>query len=200
MFPFPIRGLFSLLPFNSAPIPLDLAARAIPQIESGISLIDKAVSSALPAALPAVGVSPLQTWLTIGSSIWLAGVIIMLLYSILTIIRLKRQLRSAVNVEDNIHETANLKTPFVIGLLHPQIFIPAGLDPEERRYIILHEQIHIRRHDPAIKILAYFILSLHWFNLAWLAFLLMSTDMEMSCDERVLGELGSQIKIAYSGH
>ncbi len=198
-FPFPLRGLFSLLPFKSSPIPPDIAAQTIPRIESGITLIDRAVSSALPAASPVIGASPLQAWLALGSAIWLAGVIFMLIFSIVSITLLKKQLRGAVCVGNGIYEAFNLKTPFVIGLLRPQIFIPTGLTAEERRYIILHEQMHIRRRDPAIKIFAYFILSLHWFNpFAWLAFLLMNADMEMSCDERVMGELDGRIKIAYS--
>jgi len=76
-----------------------------------------------------------------------------------------------------------------------QDIFTAGLDATERRYILLHEQIHIRRKDYIIKILAFLILSIHWFNpLVWIAFRLMSKDMELSCDERVLKEMDENIK------
>jgi hypothetical protein len=74
-----------------------------------------------------------------------------------------------------------------------------GLSDEERSYIVLHEQTHIRRKDHVIKILAFIILSIHWFNpLVWLSFMLMSTDMELSCDERVLKEMNEDIKKSYA--
>jgi beta-lactamase regulating signal transducer with metallopeptidase domain len=78
-------------------------------------------------------------------------------------------------------------------MFRPKIYIPSGLSAEERRYIVLHEQTHIKRHDHIIKMVAYLVLCLHWFNpFAWAAFLLMGADQEMSCDERVMKELGRQ--------
>lgn len=199
VFPFTLESVFSLLPFKSAPIPQDIAMQAVPRIDSGITMIDNAVSAALPAATPASSVNPLQVWIGVGSYIWLLGIMVMLIYSFVSIVLLKRRLRDAVQVEGNLYEADNLKTPFVIGLFRPKIYIPTGLSEEECRYIVLHEQTHIRRHDHAVKILAYFILCLHWFNpLAWAAFWLMGADMEMSCDERTLKELGGEFKNAYS--
>ncbi len=105
----------------------------------------------------------------------------------------------AVHVEDNIYEAGNIQSPFVLGIIEPKIYIPPSLKASERKYIILHERTHIRRKDYIIKFAAYFILCLHWFNpLAWVAFLLMGVDMEMSCDERVLKELGGDTKKDYS--
>ncbi|MGE4484109.1 MAG: M56 family metallopeptidase [Oscillospiraceae bacterium] len=199
MFPFTLEGAFSLLPFNSTPIPHDIAMQAVPRIDSGITVLDNAVSAALPAATPAVNTNPLQIWLAAGCCIWIFGIAIMLIYSIASIALLNRRLRGAINVGDNIYEAVNLKTPFVMGLFRPKIYIPPELSGEERRYIVLHEQTHIRRRDHIIKMLAHFVLCLHWFNpLAWAAFILMGADMEMSCDERVMKELGGDIKNAYS--
>lgn len=198
-FPFAIQSIFSLLPFKSAPIPQDIAMQAIPRINSGVTVIDNAVSAVLPAATPAVGANPLQIWIAIGSYIWILGIAAMLVYSVLSIVLVKHRLRSASHIEGNLYEADNLKTPFVLGLFSPKIYIPAGLSEEERRYIVLHEQTHIRRHDHIVKMFAYFVLCLHWFNpLAWIAFILMGADMEMSCDERVMKELGGEIKIDYS--
>ena len=197
--PFTLESMFSLLPFKAAPLPPDITMQDAPRIDSGIAVIDNAISAVLPAAAPTASVNPLQIWLAVGSFIWILGIAVMLIYSFVSIIILKHRLCWAEHVEDNLYEADNLKTPFVIGLFKPKIYIPAGLSDEERRYIVLHEQTHIRRFDHIVKIFAYLVLCLHWFNpLVWAAFILMGADMEMSCDERVMKELGSDIKNAYS--
>ena len=123
----------------------------------------------------------------------------MVIYGVASYIILKRNMQSAVCVEGNIYEAGNIKSPFVLGIFHARIYLPVGLDENAREYILLHEQTHIKRCDHIIKLIAYFILCLHWFNpLAWVAFLLMSIDMEMSCDERVLKEIGGETKKDYS--
>ena len=183
VFPFSIESALSLMPFSAQLIPLDIAIQPMPY-----------------AADPSSG-NPLQIWMAIGSSVWLAGAAFMLLRGTISLVTLKRKLREALHVEANIYEAETLKTPFVIGLFSPKIYLPAHLSAQERRYIILHEQTHIRRWDHIMKFVAYFMLCLHWFNpLAWLAFFLMNKDMEMSCDERVLHELGggSEMKKDYS--
>ncbi|MDR1134668.1 MAG: M56 family metallopeptidase [Clostridiales Family XIII bacterium] len=199
VFPFTIEGMFSLIPFKSAPIPQDIAVQIIPRIDSGINVIDNAVSVALPAAAFGASTNPLQVWITISSYIWLFGIIAMLIYSFASIILLKKKLRGASSIGHNLYESGRLRTPFVIGLFKPEIYIPTELTDEERRYIVLHERTHIRRLDHVVKMFAYLVLCLHWFNpLAWVAFSLMGADMEMSCDERVVKELGGDIKNAYS--
>lgn len=199
VFPFTLEGAFSLLPFNSTPIPQDIAVQAVPRIDSGITVIDKAVSAALPAATPVASINPLQIWIFIGTCIWLLGIAFMLIYSFVSIAVLKRRLHSATLMEGNLYEAENLKTPLVIGIFKPKIYIPAGLTDEEHCFIVLHERTHIRRHDHAVKMFAYLVLCLHWFNpLVWAAFILMGADMEMSCDECVIRKLGGEIKSAYS--
>jgi beta-lactamase regulating signal transducer with metallopeptidase domain len=197
--PFSIQSVFSLLPFKAGPIPQDIALQSIPRINSGITLVDNAVSAVLPSATPAANVNPMQALITVSSYLWIFGVAVMLIYSFISIVLLKHRLHGTALVEDKLFEADNLKTPFVIGLFRPRIYIPASLSEEERRYIILHEQTHIRRHDHTVKMFAYLVLCLHWFNpLVWIAFILMGADMEMSCDERVMKELGENIKSAYS--
>lgn len=88
---------------------------------------------------------------------------------------------------------------FVLGLIRPKIYLPQGLSESEKIYILKHERTHIKRRDHVIKPLAFLVLCIHWFNpLVWLSFILMSRDMEMSCDENVLKELGNEIKREYS--
>ena len=199
--PFSFESMFSLMPMKPNPIPQDIVYQEAPRIDTGIQVVDNAVSSSLPAPAPDEfsSVNPIQIYLAIGELLWLVGVAAMLVYSVVSIAILKRRLRGSAHMRENIYESDNLRTPFVLGSIRPRIYIPAGLKPGEKDYIILHEQTHIRRKDHLVKLVAYLVLCVHWFNpLVWLAFVLMGTDMEMSCDERVLRTLGSDIKKDYS--
>ncbi len=191
VFPFSIESVLSLIPFNARTIPADIATQTVPRINSGIPALNSTVSRILPAAAPGANANPLQIWTTVGAIVWLAGAAVMLLYGAASFIVLKRRMKSAVCVEANVYETENIKSPFVLGFFKPKIYLPADLS--EREYVLLHERTHIRRRDHIVKLAAYFVLCMHWFNpLAWLAFLLMGADMEMSCDERVLKEAGGK--------
>lgn len=199
--PFSFESMFSLFPrnTNTAPIPHDIIYQQSPQINSGIEIVDSFVSESLPAPTVAASVNPLQIYIAIGVCIWISGMIVLLAYSLVSVLLIKRRLQNANLIEQNIYEADNLKTPFVIGLVRPRIYLPSGLSIEERSYILLHEQTHIHRKDHIIKILAFLILSLHWFNpLVWIAFMLMSMDMELSCDERVMKEMDEDIKKPYA--
>ena len=199
VFPFSIESVFGLIPFKAQTIPPDIAVQSIPRIDSGIPFVNNAVSSVLPAATPTAGVNPLQIWITAGAFVWLTGVAVMLIYGVVSFVILKRKMREAAHIDANIYEAGNITSPFVLGVFKPRIYLPIGLSGQERSYILLHEQTHIRRRDHIVKFAAYFILCLHWFNpLAWAAFLLMGVDMELSCDERVLREMGGEIKRDYS--
>jgi beta-lactamase regulating signal transducer with metallopeptidase domain len=199
--PFSFESMFSLMPRNTnvVSIPHNIIYQQGPQINSGIEVVDSFVSESLPAPTVGASVNPLQLYTEIGAYIWILGIMVLLIYSVVSVLQLKRQLKSAQLIEQNIFEAKNLKTPFVLGLIRPKIYLPIGLNVEERSYILLHEQTHIHRKDHIIKILAFLILSIHWFNpLVWIAFMLMSTDMELSCDERVLKEMNEDIKKPYA--
>ncbi|MGI6066792.1 MAG: M56 family metallopeptidase [Bacillota bacterium] len=199
--PFSFESMFSLLPrnTNTVPIPHDIIYQQSPQINSGIEVVDSFVSDLLPAPTIEASVNPLHIYVEIGSYIWILGIIALLVYSLVSIVILKRQLKSVQLIEQNIFQAKNLKTPFVFGLIRPKIYLPVGLNVDERNYILLHEKTHIQRKDHIIKVLAFLIVSIHWFNpLVWIAFMLMSTDMELSCDERVLKEINEEIKKPYA--
>jgi len=199
LFPFSVESVFSLIPFNGQTIPMDIATQPMPRIESGISVLNSAVSSVLPAASPQTSVNPLQVWIAVGAAVWLVGAVAMLAYGVVSYLLLKRRLWAAALVDGNVYEADSVQSPFVLGLLHPRVYLPVGLPESEKEYILLHEQTHIKRRDHIVKFAAYCILSVHWFNpLAWVAFVLMGADMEMSCDERVLRELGAESKKDYS--
>lgn len=131
--------------------------------------------------------------------LWLLGIAALLLYSIAALFRLQERLRDAVYEGESIYLSKHLSTPFVMGVIRPKIYLPEALSGVEKEYILLHEQIHIRRFDHVIKLVSFFILCIHWFNpLVWLAFFLSGKDMEMSCDEAVIKKLGNAVKKDYS--
>lgn len=199
--PFSFESIFSLLPRNTNTIPIthDIIYQQIPQVNTRIEGVESFVNGTLSEPIIESSLNPLRIYIEIGAYIWILGMIALLIYSIVSILILKKQLKSAELTEQNIYEAENLKTPFVIGFIRPKIYLPAGLSIEERSYILLHEQTHLHRKDYIVKILAFIILSMHWFNpLVWIAFRLMSTDMELSCDERVLKEMNGDIKKPYA--
>ena len=199
--PFSFESVFSLMPrkTNAFPIPADIVYQPSPQISSGTEAVDAFVRQT--SLVPAVGASgnPLQIYVEIGAYVWLFGLLMLLAYSLISVFHLKRQLQSAQAIGQNIFQAEKLQTPFVLGFIKPKIYLPVGLNSEERSYILLHEQIHIQRKDHIIKVLAFLILCVHWFNpLVWLGFRLMSTDMELSCDEKVLKLVNADIKKSYA--
>ncbi len=212
--PFTFESVFSLIPFKSQLIPQTAALSENVSLGSAAGAALRAVGDAANGGLGTVTVYlgktadgyPITTeayhsevWLMFGSYLWLIGIAALLIYSVASIVLLKRRLSGALLSESNIYEAKNLKTPFVLGFFRPKIYIPCGLSAEEKSYIILHEQTHIKRFDHVVKFAAFLILCVHWFNpLVWIAFMLMSTDMELSCDERVLREMGGGIKKPYA--
>ncbi len=138
-------------------------------------------------------------WVTTGSLIWAAGVAALLGYSLTSYLMLRRRLGQAVRVQEDVYESDRIDTPFLLGILDPRIYLPVGLPQEQRAYVLAHELVHLKRGDYLVKLVTWLALSLHWFNpLVWLAYGLMVRDMEMSCDERVIGRLGERSKKAYS--
>lgn len=130
---------------------------------------------------------------------WILGAAVLVGWNIISYAALKRRIAPAVLLRDNIYECDNISTPFVLGFVKPVIYIPFRLDTEEQKYILLHEQYHIQRKDYAVRLCAFLITAVYWFNpFVWLSYFLMIRDMEMSCDEKVILELGLDIKENYS--
>lgn len=131
--------------------------------------------------------------------IWLVGILLMLGYSTVSLLLLRRRLVGSIHLRDNIYLSDYAETAFVMGVVRPKIYLPSTIQPQEQQYILLHEQQHILRGDPAWKLLGFLALAIHWFNpLVWVSFLLAARDMEMSCDEAVVQKLGSGIRMDYS--
>ncbi|MEC0091969.1 M56 family metallopeptidase [Paenibacillus macquariensis] len=180
-------------------VPRDIGMLKYPIVDAGVSKISHLINSSLPGATTIASVNPMQIILWLGSIIWITGVAILLLYSIISYLKILTKVRTATLVKDHVYETDQISTPFVCGFLKPKIYIPTGISEHELSYILLHEQTHILRRDYLIKPFAFMIVILHWFNpMMWLSYSLMSKDMEMSCDERVVNKMGDQIKGSYS--
>jgi beta-lactamase regulating signal transducer with metallopeptidase domain len=132
--PFSFESMFSLMPRNTnvAPIPNDIIYQQSPKINSGIEAVDSFVNNSLPAPTIEASVNPLQIYVEIGAYIWVFGTIALIVYSLVSVLLLKRQLKGAQLIEKNIFEAKNIKTPFVIGLICPKIYLPVGLSKEER--------------------------------------------------------------------
>lgn len=141
----------------------------------------------------------LHTFLTAGAWVWFVGMILLITCGIREAYRLRRFLEAAVQVEEQVYETEGISSSFVFGIVRPRIYLPVGLSAEERKFVLEHERVHAARKDYLVKILAWLARCMHWFNpLAWLAFVLLENDMEMSCDEAVVRRLGMDVRQDYS--
>ncbi len=201
LFPVSLPSPFSLIPPGAEPqfIPKDIVYQAVPEIQSGVALLDDTVNAFLPAATPTASVNPLQIYVAAGTAIWLLGIALITVWSLFSLYRLKQQLKHSDPIEPSVYEKQGLPTAFVLGFIDPKIYLPAGLSSEEKQNILLHEKQHIRQLDPFIKLTAFFISVIHWFNpLVWLGFSLISKDLEISCDEALLKRHGEDLKKSYA--
>lgn len=192
----------SVVEYVPADIVRDMAPTVTPlpqdpfPAEPGENIINTAPSVTQPDAAPT---APLSGPVAVLTLTWLTGMALLLLYSVISLLRLRRRLVGAVRLEDNIYLADYIPSPFVMGLFRPKIYLPSTLTETERGYILRHEQYHLRRRDHVVKLLSFLALCVHWFNpLVWAAFILAGKDMEMSCDEAVVRELGEDIRADYS--
>lgn len=138
-------------------------------------------------------------WQALVSGVWLAGVLAMAGYALISYLLLRRRLFDAVRASDGAWEHPGLSTPFLLGVVRPRIYLPAHLPSKARFFVLAHERTHLHRLDHIVKPICWVALSLHWFNpAAWLAFFLLSRDLEVACDQSVVRRLGSQVKADYS--
>jgi len=201
LFPFSFESVFSLLFVKPVPIPVNISDMPLPQVDTGITVINSVVNPLLQTQgiAETVSVNPLQIWIFVGQCVWLLGIGVILLYSVISLIRLRLRLVGAVRWKKNIYLADNIPSPFVIGTIQPKIYMPSTLRKNEWNYILLHEKTHIRRLDHIWKIIAFLALSVHWFNpLVWISYVLFVRDMEMSCDERVMKSMDIDVRKKYS--
>lgn len=200
--PFTFESIYSLMPANPNTVPQTIVNTNAPSIKSNIQPVDDAVNFYLATNIPndkdQSDYPAMLGVMEVCAFVWLIGLVSLFSYTLFSYLILKRRLKASTLVRDNIYETDRITTPFVLGFIKPKIYIPIGM--KSVGYILQHEQTHIRRRDHLIKPIAFLALCLHWFNpVIWLSYFLMCKDMEMSCDESVLGHSTSDIRADYSG-
>ncbi len=199
--PFSFESALSLIPsaetFNAHNIQY-----GTPAISSGIPAVNNAVNPVLGetfAPNPAGSVNPLYVWTFIVSVIWLIGIAAMLLYAVTSYVRVHRSVAERIPYEGNIFLCDHVKSPFILGLVRPKIYLPSSMDEAAMGPVIAHEKAHLARHDHWWKPLGFLILAVHWFNpLCWVAYVLLCRDIELACDEKVIRQMDIDGKKQYS--
>lgn len=198
--PFSIESVFSLLP--SARTIDTTVSTAGPYIETGFSAIDDQVNDYFGnhyyegGSVPADHFSNIINVFTV---IWLIGLAVMLIYSVVSYTRIYRKVSASICLRDNIYYCDDISTPFILGIVKPRIYVPSGMPEEDLKYVIAHENAHLKRRDHLWKPIGFVVLSVYWFNpLVWAAYILLCRDIELACDERVMKEMGGEVKKAYA--
>ena len=140
-----------------------------------------------------------NTVIPVLSIVWVTGMAILALYTVISYLRLRRKVDTAVRYKDNIFQSENVNSPFVLGIIKPRIYLPFNMNGQNLEHVVAHEQAHIRRKDHWWKPLGFLLLTIHWFNpLMWLAYVLLCRDIELACDEKVIKELGNEQRADYT--
>lgn len=191
------------------PVTSNVSQNAVPnqpQTQPGNDTVKPVTGGLNPSLSVPEGVRPAAPeapaafhWQAAVAGVWLAGAVTMGGYALVSYLRMRRRLFDAIRAGDGVWEHPDVDSPFILGVLRPRIYLPAGLTGQPRQFILCHERAHLRRFDHIVKPVCWAALALHWFNpLVWAAFLLMSRDIESACDEAVVLQLGSGIKADYS--
>ena len=198
---FSIESALSLIP-SAETIPSEIVTETREPVLYEQATLDIVTNPTLPSAAEVpVGVSRQQAQVdfNIYSVLWLAGMAALLVHALVSAGKLKRKLATAILLRDNIYESEFVDSPFVFGVVKPNIYLPMHMDEGTAAYVIAHEHAHLARRDHWWKVLGYLVLALHWFNpLVWLAYILFCRDIELACDEKVVKGLDGAARADYS--
>mgnify|MGYP001320235348 CR=1 FL=1 len=198
---FSIESALSLIP-SAETIPSEIVTETREPVLYEQATLDIVTNPTLPSAAEVpVGVSRQQAQVdfNIYSVLWLAGMAALLVHALVSAGKLKRKLATAILLRDNIYESEFVDSPFVFGVVKPNIYLPMHMDEGTAAYVIAHECAHLARRDHWWKVLGYLVLALHWFNpLVWVAYILFCRDIELACDEKVVRGLDGAARADYS--
>ena len=199
--PFSLESALSLIPSAETVSPEIMMDRT-PEISTGIDSFDAVVNPIITesfAPQPMASANPLQIWIPVSANFWLLGIGIMLIYTAISYLLLRRKVATAIRLEGNIYQSENVASPFVLGIIKPKIYLPFRMDAGNLQHVIAHEQAHIRRKDHLWKPLGFLLLAIHWFNpMMWLGYIFLCKDIELACDEKVIGKMDSETKADYT--
>ena len=199
--PFSIQSVLSLIPRSEVVSP-DIMMDRTPEINTGIPIVNQVINPIISASFtpdPLTSANPLQLWIPTFAVIWIIGMVALLIYTIISFAKVKRKMGTAVLLRDNIYQSENVVSPFVLGIIKPKIYLPFGMNEKDMEHVVAHEMAHIRRKDHLWKPLGFLLLTLHWFNpLMWLGYVLLCRDIELACDEKVIKELDHDARADYS--
>lgn len=200
--PFSIESILSLIP-SAETIDSDIVRYpSNPTVNSGVPMINHSISLILSgdiAPTAGAGTNPLHTWTHTAEIVWMIGFGCLLCYALISFFRLRRKVSEAVLLRGHIWVADMVKSPFILGVICPKIYLSSSMEESQMDYIIAHEQAHIKRKDHWWKLLGYMLLAVYWFNpLSWAAYNLFCRDIELACDEKVICELDEAGKKLYS--
>ncbi len=199
--PVSIESVISLIPSAQTVSP-EIMTQDIPGIDSGIPIINEAVNPIIFdsfAPTPAESVNPMQVLVFTMSIVWVVGTVIMAVYAFVSYIRVRKSVDIAVLLKENVFQCETVKSPFVLGVIRPRIYLPFGISENDAESVIAHEKAHIRRKDHIWKPLGFLLLTVHWMNpLMWLAYIFLCRDIELACDEKVVKDMSVTQKADYS--
>ena len=200
-FPFSIESVLSLIP-SAETISPSIMMDTVPSVQTGVPAINNVINPVIGSSLapvPGASANPLQIWIPNLSIVWAVGVAALLLYTAVSYWRLRSKVSEAVILRDNIFQSENVASPFVLGIIRPKVYLPYNMDGQDLSHVVSHEQAHIRRRDHWWKPLGFLLLTIHWFNpLMWLAYVLLCRDIELACDEKVIKELDNEQRADYA--
>ena len=200
--PISIESALSLIPSSETIRPDVVQFVPNPSINSGVTIIDNTVNPVIGKAFapsPVGGVNPLYVWTYLASIVWFVGVIALVIYAVISYLRLRRVVCEAVRQRDQLYLCDHIQTPFILGVIRPRIYLPSDMNEAQMQSVIAHEQAHLSRHDHWWKPLGWAILTVYWFNpFCWVAYILLCRDIELACDEKVICNMDVEAKKAYS--
>ena len=199
--PFSFESALSLIP-SAETFPEKIISGPSFDVQTGITPIDNRINDYLGdryfegVTVPTNNGNNVMTILTI---VWIIGILLLATYTIISYQRLNRKVDTAVRYKDNIFQSENVSSPFVLGIINPRIYLPFSMNEQDMEHVVAHEQAHIRRKDHWWKPLGFLLLTIHWFNpLMWLAYVLLCRDIELACDEKVIKGLGNEQRADYT--
>ena len=201
LLPFSFESALSLIP-STETVPPEILYETAPQVHTGIDVLNNAVNPVISesfAPTPGASVNPLQVITLLAGWIWVFGMAAMAIYTLVSCLRIRRKLREAIPLQENIYLCDRIETPFIFGIFRPKIYLPSSMAGVDIPLVLAHEQAHLKRRDHLWKPLGFLLLTVYWFNpLMWVAYILLCRDIETACDEKVLKTMGEEIKKPYS--